>query len=285
MAEFTEVADRVWVARYEWADANVTAIGSDRGLVVVDTHASSAAGRTVVSDLRRLGAGDPVAVVNTHSHWDHVLGNVAFREAFPAIPVHAHERAAAVLAERGDETRAGWLDDPDDEHADEIAATEVVVPDRLFSSAFVLDLGDRLVELVHPGRGHTDGDVVVRVPDVDVVLAGDLVEESAHPWIGPDSWPMEWPLSLDIVLGLLTGSSVVVPGHGAVVDREFVEQQRNELGVIAETVRHLASSGVPASEATSAGEWPWDGDDPRIANAVARGYAHLPRSQKRLPLI
>lgn len=285
MAEFTEVAERVWVARYEWADANVTAVGSERGVLVVDTHASTAAGRTVVSDLRRLGMGDPVAVVNTHSHWDHVLGNAALREACPGIPIHAHEQAAATLAQHGDRTRAGWLEDPDDEHADEIAATEVVVPDRVFSSALVLDLGDRLVELVHPGRGHTDGDLVVRVPDADVVLAGDLVEESAHPWIGPDSWPMEWPLTLDIVLGLLTASSRIVPGHGVVVDRDFVEQQRNELGIIAETVRHLASSGVPAAEAAATGEWPWDAADPRIAHAVARGYLHLPRSQKRLPLV
>ena len=43
-------------------------------------------------------------------------------------------------------------------------------PDR------ALDLGDRYVELVHTGRGHTAGDVVVRVPDADVLVAGDLLE-------------------------------------------------------------------------------------------------------------
>ena len=51
-------------------------------------------------------------------------------------------------------------------------------PERTFSSAIALDLGDRYVELVHPGRGHTAGDLVVRVPDADVVLAGDLVEQA-----------------------------------------------------------------------------------------------------------
>ena len=60
------------------------------------------------------------------------------------------------------------------------ATTEIVPADHTFSSAVALDLGDRAVELVHPGRGHTGGDLVVRVPDVDVVLAGDLVEESAR---------------------------------------------------------------------------------------------------------
>jgi glyoxylase-like metal-dependent hydrolase (beta-lactamase superfamily II) len=279
------VADRVWVARYPWADANVTAIGSDRGLVVVDTHGSSLRGHTILEDLERLGAGPVTAVVNTHWHWDHSFGNAAFREADPDVPIHAHESAAAWLAERGEETKARFTPETDPEHHEEVNATEIVLPDRLFSSAAVLDLGDRTVELIHPGRGHTEGDLVVRVPDVDVLLGGDLIEESAHPWIGMDSWPMDWPLSLDIVLGVTTGSSVVVPGHGVPVDRAFVEDQRNELGLIAEQVRQLAGDGVPIPEAAAAGQWPWENDDPRIANAITRGYEHLPRSQKRLPLV
>src|SRR5689334_5005724 len=129
--DFAEVADRVWVARYEWADANVTAIGSERGVVVVDTHGSTVAGRAVMDDLRRLGAGAVHAVVNTHWHWDHAFGNAAFREQDPDLPIHAHERAAAWLAERGEETKARWLEHPQDPHAAEVAETEIVLPDRL----------------------------------------------------------------------------------------------------------------------------------------------------------
>lgn len=278
MPEFLEVADRVWVARYEWADANVTAIGSERGLVVVDTHGSTAAGRVVLDDLRRLGAGEVHAVVNTHWHWDHSFGNAAFREHDPDVPIHAHEQAAAWLAERGEETKARWLEYPDDPHAAEVADTEIVLPDRVFSTAHAFDLGDRAVELLHLGRGHTDGDLVVRIPDADVVLGGDLVEESAHPWIGMDSWPLEWPSTLEAVLGQLGLETMVVPGHGVVVDRAFVENQRRELGLIAEGVQRLVVAGVPIEEAAAQGDWPWEADDPRIANAVTRGYEHLGRA-------
>jgi len=275
MAEFLEVADRIWVARYEWADANVTAIGSERGLVVVDTHGSTAAGRVVLDDLRRLGAGEVHAVVNTHWHWDHSFGNAAFREHAPDVPIHAHEQAAAWLGERGEETKARWLEYPEDPRAAEVAATDVVLPDRVFSTTHALDLGDRAVELLHLGRGHTDGDLVVRIPDADVVLGGDLVEESAHPWIGMDSWALEWPSTLEAVLGRFGLETVVVPGHGVPVDRTFVEDQRRELGLIAESVQRLADAGVPIEEAAAQGDWPWEADDPRIANAVARGYEHL----------
>jgi glyoxylase-like metal-dependent hydrolase (beta-lactamase superfamily II) len=252
-------------------------------MLVVDTHGSAAAAREVVDDVRRLGAGEVVGIVNTHWHFDHTFGNGTFRTAYGEVPIHAHENAVAELARWGERTKQRFADDPDDPHSEDVTATEIVLPDQTFSSARVLDLGDRAVELVHPGRGHTSGDLVVRVPDADALLAGDLVEESAPPYFNDDCWPMDWPLSLDIVLGLTTPASVVVPGHGAPVDREFVETQRNEIGIIAETIRDLAGRGVPLAQALDAGEWPYPSE--RLGAAVARGYEQLPRSQKRLPLL
>ena len=167
-----------------------------------------------------------------------------------------------------------------------MAATEVVVPERTFSSAIALDLGDRYVELVHPGRGHTAGDLVVRVPDADVVLAGDLVEEAEGgdvPGVRRRLLPAWSGRSPSTPCWGCHAATVVVPGHGAVVDREFVEEQRNEIGIVAETIRDLATRGVPVDDALAAAEWPYPRE--RLASAVRRGYEHLPRSQKRLPLV
>ena len=284
---FTEVADRVWVARYEWFDVNVTLVGGERGLLVVDTHASSLAAREVIADVRRLGAGEVVGIVNTHEHFDHTFGNLEFRTAYGELPIHAHEVAAERTVSAGGRIKGLYDDEPDDPHRDEVQATVIVPADHTFSSAITLDLGDRAVELVHPGRGHTGGDLVLRVPDVDVLLAGDLVEESMArngvPGFGDDCYPLEWPHSLDIVLSLSTSSTVVVPGHGAPVDREFVEEQRNAIGIVAQTIRDLAARGVPVDQALEATEWPYPREE--LAAAVRRGYAHLSRSEKRLPLV
>jgi glyoxylase-like metal-dependent hydrolase (beta-lactamase superfamily II) len=288
---FTEVGDRVWVARYAWFDVNVTLIGGERGLLAVDTHASGLAARGVIDDVRRLGAGDVVGVVNTHEHFDHTFGNGEFRATYGAIPIHAHENAAERTVSAGERIKRLYDEpspgEPHDPHREEVLATEIVPADHTFSSAVALDLGDRMIELVHPGRGHTSGDLVVRVPDADVVLAGDLVEESAArnavPGFGEDCFPMEWPLTLDVVLSLTTGSSVVVPGHGAPVGRNFVEEQRNAIGILAETIRDLATRGVPVDQALEAADWPFPREE--LAAAVRRGYEQLPRSQKRLPLV
>ena len=56
VSDFTEVAARVWVARYEWYDVNVTVIEGEAGLLVVDTHASTKAAQEVIADLRRLSS-------------------------------------------------------------------------------------------------------------------------------------------------------------------------------------------------------------------------------------
>src|SRR3954469_6972277 len=150
---FTEVADDVWVARYEWFDVNVTVVRGSAGLLVVDTHASARAAREVVDAVRALGAGEVVAVVNTHEHFDHTFGNATFRAAYGSIPVHAHEVAAERTVASGERIKALY-DEPDnldDPHRDEVQATEIVAADTVFSSAVALELGDRQVELVHPG--------------------------------------------------------------------------------------------------------------------------------------
>jgi glyoxylase-like metal-dependent hydrolase (beta-lactamase superfamily II) len=278
VSEFEEIADRVWVARYEWADVNVTSIGSERGLVVVDTHGSAAAGRIVLDDLRRLGAGPVAHVVNSHWHWDHTFGNAAFREVVRDVPIHAHKEAARWLADEGERMKQRFSDTPDHPHRADVAATDIVIPDQTFVDAHTIDLGDRILELVFLGRGHTSGDIVAHVSDADVVIAGDLIEESAKPWIGMDSWPLEWPTTLDMLLESMTEKTLVVPGHGVMVDHTFVRAQRDEVAQIVEVVRTLAGQGVPADRAAAEGEWPWAVDE-RIHNAVARGYQALSSSR------
>ncbi|KAA1417750.1 MBL fold metallo-hydrolase [Nocardioides humilatus] len=279
---FTEIADRVWVAHYDFIDLNIGLVGGSRGLAVVDTYASGQLARDVIDDIRALGAGEVVAVVNTHEHFDHTFGNGTFRQEYGDLPIHATEEAAARTIPSGEAWKAK-SEKYDDPHMPDIRATAIVPADHTFSSAAVVDLGDRAIELVHPGRGHTAGDLVVRVPDADVLLAGDLIEQSGPPAYGTDCFPMDWPLTLDLVIQLMTPATVVVPGHGAVVDREFVFDQRADIGVVAETIRDLAGRGVPVADALAEAEWPFPRE--ALGDAVRLGYEQLPRSQKRLPLL
>ena len=282
MTSFTEIGDRVWVARHEWYDVNITAVEGESGVLVVDTHASSEAAREVIDALGKVTRRPVTALVNTHDHFDHWFGNAAFTEAYGDVPITAHETCVELMATSGTpvQREASTWTDP---RGAEVARTPLVTATRSFSSASTVDLGDRLVELVHPGRGHTAGDLVVRIGDADVVLAGDLVEESADPSYGSDCYPLEWPGALDFVLGLVGPGTVVVPGHGAPVDNDFVAEQHDSIAIVAQTIQDLAGRGVSADRALEEGEWPF----PRtsVEHAVRRGYEQLPRSARQLPLL
>ncbi|MGH3490185.1 MAG: MBL fold metallo-hydrolase, partial [Actinopolymorphaceae bacterium] len=180
---WTEVGPGCFARRYPSYDLTIGVVVGADGILVVDTRASLGEADELGADLRRLSPAPVRWVVDTHWHFDHCFGNARFTEAV----IYGHESVPAMLEARADDVRTE-LSARSAEWAQEMAALEVVPPGRTFASVAMIDLGDRVVELVHPGRGHTEGDVVVRVPDADVVYAGDLVEESGPPSYGDDSY-------------------------------------------------------------------------------------------------
>ncbi|GAA5025720.1 MBL fold metallo-hydrolase [Terrabacter aeriphilus] len=248
-AGFVEVADRVFVARYPQWDVNVGLVLGRDGAVVVDTRASDREGSQVRGDVRRLGRDIEVRhVVNTHVHFDHTFGNAAF----DAATVHAHDNVGRTWRADEERIKAAFRADPGDgpefgytaDDAAEVLATVVRGPDRTFGSHATIDLGDRVVTMTYAGRGHTDGDVAVLVPDTAALFLGDLVEESAHPSFGGDCWPLEWADTLTTHLLDVEERTVVVPGHGRAVDAAFVERQRDDVAAVAAVIRERRLGGM-----------------------------------------
>jgi glyoxylase-like metal-dependent hydrolase (beta-lactamase superfamily II) len=255
MSWWAEIGDRCWVRRYDEWDLNIGLVVGSGGALLIDTRATTEQAEELREHLREV-TDQPVRwVVNTHAHFDHVNGNGVFAAA--GAEVFAHENAAA---------------------AANLTVTTLAV-------AKVIDLGDRRVELLHLGNAHTGGDVVAVVPDLDVIFVGDLIEESAPPSYGEDSFPLEWPDTIDRVIGLLSETTKVVPGHGAVVDAEFVRNQANDLGTVANTISGLHYGGMSLDQALAhTDDWPWPVD--KLQDAIKRGYDALgvPR-RPTLPLL
>jgi glyoxylase-like metal-dependent hydrolase (beta-lactamase superfamily II) len=277
---FVEIGDRVLFARYPQWDVSVgLVVGSERA-VVVDTRGSEVQGREVVEDVARLALPVPVTVVvNTHVHYDHTFGN----RAFDAATIHAHERVGQTFdadAERlKDRFRADPEPGPDASYSAEdvrdLLDTVPRGPDVTFATTASVDLGDRVVHLAHAGRGHTDGDIRIWVPDAGVVFLGDLIEESADPSLGSDSWPLDWAATLDRHLSAIPPDAVVVPSHGTLVDTAFVARQRDEMAALAEVIRERQAAGVPLAAAQAEPDVRLPYPLPWLADAFARGYAQL----------
>src|SRR5690606_33374134 len=139
--------------------------------------------------------GLELVVVNTHAHYDHCFGNSAFRDS----QIYAHVGCADDLVRAGEhqrqQVREHLLATDRPEMAEQIGRTQIVLPHYLVEQDTEIDLGGRTVELLYAGRGHTDHDLAVAVPDAGVVFASDLVEEGADPMM-EDAFPQEWATTL-----------------------------------------------------------------------------------------
>jgi glyoxylase-like metal-dependent hydrolase (beta-lactamase superfamily II) len=270
VSAFVEVADRVFVLRYPVLDVNVTLVVGDGAAMVVDTLATGRQASELLDAVRRISTA-PLQVVNTHHHFDHCFGNATF--AGEGAPIWAHEEAAVLLRSAGRTLQQEWYAEWRPTHpelAEELLAVPIRPPDHVVHNESTVDVGGRAVVLWHPGRGHTVGDLVVRVPDADVLLAGDLVEESGPPMFG-DGYPLDWPETLAAIQPRLGTATVVVPGHGAPVDRTFVEHQHADLTALAWLIRDGYADGArPAEVAAKA---PFGKEYALVA--VERGYAEL----------
>lgn len=236
---WTPVTDRVYVTALEPHRVNVGLVVGRDAALLVDAGNTPAQGTDLVRSAEEL-AGVPVThVVLTHGHADHVGG----------------------LPGMVGLTSIGHEDLTDAE------------PTEVFSMARAVDLGGQRVELLHFGRAHTRADVVVFVPGENVVFAGDLLEEGADPQVDETTSLANWPTVLDGVLGASNAGTRFVPGHGAVVDRDFAFVQRAEVAMLYSSSEMLIQQGVTAEEAATAVEWPFSAET--LAVALPKAYAEL----------
>lgn len=270
---FVEVGPRIYVLTYPVYRVNSVLIDSDHGAIVIDTLSSPRQARELLAAVRRVTA-QPLAVVNTHFHFDHTFGNSVLAPSSGAV--WGHPACAQELGERGEHWRRYWqqeIAEEDEELALEIGEVPLLPPDRLVAHQHELDLGGRKVILSHYGRGHTEGDLVVLVDEI--LTAGDLVEEGAPPSF-EDSYPLEWPNTVLALLDL--PFTAVIPGHGQVVDRSFVEAQHDELTQLDWLIRDGHADSAPVERVVGASplsrKW---GEAGRVQSmhAARRGYAQL----------
>jgi glyoxylase-like metal-dependent hydrolase (beta-lactamase superfamily II) len=260
----------VYVLRYPVLDVNVTLLVGDGAALLVDTLSTPAQAGELRAAVRAVTAA-PLHLVNTHLHFDHCFGNAVLAEG--GRPIWAHESTAAQLRERAEHWRALWYGQwrtRNPELAAGLVEAVIQAPDHPVRHTATVDVGGRTVRLVHPGRGHTAGDLVVIAPDADVLIAGDLVEQGAAPDFA-DGYPLEWPDTLAALLPDSSPDTVVVPGHGALVDRDFLLAQHADLAQLDWLIRDGYADGIQPEKVAARSAF---GLEAALV-AVRRGYADL----------
>jgi glyoxylase-like metal-dependent hydrolase (beta-lactamase superfamily II) len=264
---WSEVGTGVFVRRHRSLDLNIGVVVCEGGVLVIDTRASHVQAAEMVDSLREITRLPVRWVINTHHHWDHTFGN----QVFPDAAIWGHERCAAAMREHGEAMRT-QVKQMAPEYAGTMDKVVITPPTFTFTGEARVTFGGTTVEMRHLGRGHTDNDIVITLPERNVLFAGDLIEEGAPPSFN-DSFPLEWPDTVAALMPLAGG--VVVPGHGATTDNAFVARQLDELQIIARLARERFADGVgPEAAAEMSGPY----TPAVLATAFRRAWRQLAAS-------
>jgi glyoxylase-like metal-dependent hydrolase (beta-lactamase superfamily II) len=243
---------------------------------VVDAQMNLTDTREVIAAVRRITTKPVRYVINTHCHDDHVTGNVEYRKAFPDVEfvasrVMSRELLATCARNRADFRRSGpgtvgfvrgFVDRnisaiggpiDDEERIAHLSyarlieafvkeAEETVIPPTItFDRTLTLDLGNRRIDVLHLGPGHSAGDVIVRDSSANVIAAGDLVIWPV-PFVGSTSQPGNFANALDSLLALRPAA--ILPGHGPLLrDTAYVHDVARMLKSIRSQVARSRANG------------------------------------------
>lgn len=262
-------------------DGNSVVIINDEDVFVVDTHINPAPTRAVIRKIREITDKPVTFVVNTHWHDDHTNGNHDYRQAFPGVSIVAHEATLSALRQEWEileDNRRTWYsnssasdlreaaaaaeaDDPGraidlrlsagyrEALLPELPGLQLAYPDLVFADRMEFERGERRIILQWMGRGNTDGDLIVWLPEDDVLITGDLLVAPVP--YAFDSPMVEWVGTLGRLNEL--GAGTVIPGHGAVQrGNGYLEQVVSLFELTLAAVRDANAAGVEYADLAEA---------------------------------
>jgi glyoxylase-like metal-dependent hydrolase (beta-lactamase superfamily II) len=140
--------------------------------------------------LQRVTEMEVTTIINTHAHEDHAGADAEYPGP---VQIVMHENSSKRFAKS--------------------AAGKSV---KTFGDRLTLTFGNRQVYVYHLGKGHTDGDAIVAIPDSKVAFVGDLFAEKAVPVVDPASGGsfLALPETLARAAKEVTDVEYAITGHG-----------------------------------------------------------------------
>jgi len=254
-----QVAPQTWMVQGESAlgstanrnfISNAAFVVTPEGVLVVDALGSPALAQELIQEIRKITPAPIRYVVMTHYHADHIYGLQALKAAGAQViaqqdgQIYLHSDTAALRLKASREELFPWIDEK----------TTLVPADRWIAGALTLQMGGLDFQIRPVGPAHTPEDLVVYVPQLKLLLAGDIVFRGRVPFVGQaDSG--RWIGALDKLLAFDT--QVIVPGHGPVSStaREDLQMTRDYLAFLRQRMGEAARNMEPFEEAYARTDW------------------------------
>ena len=225
------------------AGGNILVLATDAGKVLVDGGAAAFSDQ-VRRALDALQGGPVAALFDTHWHLDQVGSNEALGAAGATIYAHAKTRQRL---------GTGYYLRDEDRYEPPLAAAGR--PTKTFHTDGTATVGNRRIDYGYLLEAHTDGDIYVFFPDVNVVAVGGALSPRSDPefdWFG-GGWLGGRLDALARLLALGDKETRFVPSVGPVVGRVQVQAELDTMAKLFDRMVEHVRLGETAADMQKAG--------------------------------
>ena len=199
-------------------DPNSGIIIGDESVMVIDAQATPTLARQVIEKVRTVTDKPISHLVLSHYHAVRVLGASEYK----ANNIIMSSKARSMVLERGQEDWDSEFDRFPRLFKGHQEIPGLTWPTTTFEKKMSVFLGKRRIDLYFLGRAHTAGDIVIHVPDSNVLFTGDIVEYKSACYCG-DAHLQDWPATLNNIAKFQAVS--LVPGRGdALTDARKIDE-------------------------------------------------------------
>ena len=222
-------------------DGTVGVLTGSDGILMVDDKYAPLSGK-ILAAIRQV-SNEPIRfLVDTQVHGDHTQGNENFGKIGATIVAReeVHERLL-----RGQLYSTGPVFPP---------APPAALPTITFDGTLTFHMDGDDVDLIPVPRAHTDGDIIVRFRNADLIMTGDIYRSIQYPNIDrTDGGSLSGLLDgLSRIIALAGPNTKIVPGHGPIVGRSAVIAHRDMILTVRDRVSLLVQQGKTVEEVLAA---------------------------------
>jgi glyoxylase-like metal-dependent hydrolase (beta-lactamase superfamily II) len=228
--EVDKLKDNLFMLR--GGGGNTAVFVQANGVTVVDTK-NPGWGQPLLAKIREITNKQVTTIINTHTHGDHVSGNVDFAEN---VDIVTHVNTAANMKKMAAVTS---IPNPPVQVFQQSGGRGLAK--RTFTDTLTLGSGNDRVDLHYFGRGHTNGDAWVLFPALRVLHGGDIFSGKNVPLLDynnggsgveiPDTLMKAYTATAKNVDSIITGHSTVMTPADL---REYVDFNRDFLNAVRE---------------------------------------------------
>jgi glyoxylase-like metal-dependent hydrolase (beta-lactamase superfamily II) len=252
VVEVEKLKDNLFILK--GGGGNTTVFVQSNGISVVDTK-NPGWGAPILAKIKELSDKPVTTIINTHTHGDHVSGNVEFPTT---VDIVVQENTASNMKQMRPVTGMSKPGAPPPTNIFEQNQGRGL-PKRTFKDRMTLFKGPDQIELYYFGRGHTNGDAWVLFPTLRVVSAGDIVSGKNLPLLDANNGGSGLEIGETIAKAHSTFSKLadtVVTGHSVNMNMTELQEYATFNREFANMVRDGKKAGRSAEEMAKAWQQP-----------------------------